>query len=813
MGYPKQIHWWVDNVLPLVYSEALSYMEVVGKITEYVNGLTTDMSTVKFQIEVINAEIEQIDPERIATLLEDMDELEAIVGGFEDRVEALESAMTVVGGKVSTLESNVDDLDTLTGSLQTTVENLSGRVGVIESTTATFDTRIANAENLATTASTSASALGLRVDSVESDVDNIDDKVDNVIDSIAKSETWFTATRNYASGEIIYIGGTLYKATTDINSGDSLVIGTNISATNVSDEIVRINTVDSGIDTRLDSIEADNRAINSSFDYINSAISYDNTEIFTIGNTINRTTQGPGYKITENGSVADANKITIIYPIGNKPIYIKSQDGVQYRSVPSVSGFIKTLILGEFDGVVYPYTGANYIAISCDISEQATYLCWECISNINSLDGRLDTAESDIDSIDGRLDTAESDINALDGRLDTDESDINTLGGRLDTAESNINALDGRLDTAESDIITLDGRLDTAESGINATSEKTNSNERIISVDNNYLFSKGKEIAPYATASNYRISNDGTTYDETRAMKIYQINDAPLFIKTQDGFQYRRETGSSTYIATFLGEYEGIIYPYPNANYVAITFEKTSNVYKAWGCVANTAINTLVNSKINCLGDSYTDDLTSWMHVIEDRVQLTAINVAKGNSAIVTDYTGAPSFLSRIDGAAPKEGGGYYTGLDTTADITVIFGGINDCRDIHSGAITLGTINSTHDATTFYGGMQLLLDRIIAMEPQQFILGVIPPSFQPNAPYTTYIGDIQAAEREIYRKYHIPFVDLAYDCFAMSDNNDVMALYRKSVTGDTNYHPNALGAKKICDLIQNKLEGMYRNDN
>ena len=202
----------------------------------------------------------------------------------------------------------------------------------------------------------------------------------------------------------------------------------------------------------------------------------------------------------------------------------------------------------------------------------------------------------------------------------------------------------------------------------------------------------------------------------------------------------------------------------------------------------------LSNKKINFLGDSFTDDSTSYEYHLVDRTGCTNVHLGKGNSAIVTDVDNADSFLTRM------------SGLDENADITIIFGGINDARDIHNNSIVLGNIDSTHDVSSFYGGMQLLLDNIIAKVPHQFLIGVIPPSFQPNAPYKTHLPFIQQAEREIYEKYHIPYVDLEKNCFAMSENIKLMELYRKSIVEPTNYHPNKEGASKIADCVQGELE-------
>lgn len=270
--------------------------------------------------------------------------------------------------------------------------------------------------------------------------------------------------------------------------------------------------------------------------------------------------------------------------------------------------------------------------------------------------------------------------------------------------------------------------------------------------------------------------------------------------------------GVTTYNTTQDNNAESIqIYVRPDDKYIVVWFYTNSDTVKMKDIMDGIVVlrryipatgfipyfkknNPLFGKKINFLGDSFTDDAISYEYQLTDRMCLDNIHVGKGNSAIVTDTNSADSFLTRM------------SALDENADITIIFGGINDARDIGNGSIILGEIDSAHDKTSFYGGMQLLLDNIIAKIPAQFILGVIPPSFQPNKPYTTWIPQIQKAEREIYNKYHIHFVDLDKDCFAMSDNPTIMALYRKSVTGTTNYHPNSAGAKKIADCVQGELE-------
>ena len=87
-------------------------------------------------------------------------------------------------------------------------------------------------------------------------------------------------------------------------------------------------------------------------------------------------------------------------------------------------------------------------------------------SDIDALEGRMYTAESDIDNLEGRMDTAEGDIDALEGRMTTAEGDIDNLETRMTTAEGDIDSLEGRMTTAENDIDGLEGRVTTAEGDI-----------------------------------------------------------------------------------------------------------------------------------------------------------------------------------------------------------------------------------------------------------------------------------------------------------------------------------------------------------
>ena len=257
MSYPKPLHWWVDNVLPLVYDGSLSYYEVMSKVVEYINGLTGDMTEVKTQIENINAIIETLEPERIEGLLTEVDRLAAAVSGFEGRVGNLETDNTANKNDIANLKQDVNQLDESVGTLETNVGNFGGRLGSLEQQVSGYTERISNAENLAQSANNNTSALGERVNAAEMQINNVGDKANNIVNAIAATEDWYTATRNYRVNDLVFVGSTLYEVITPIENGTSLTIGTNIKAVTLSENNKKIKDALDAIETNLETLNTD----------------------------------------------------------------------------------------------------------------------------------------------------------------------------------------------------------------------------------------------------------------------------------------------------------------------------------------------------------------------------------------------------------------------------------------------------------------------------------------------------------------------------------------------------------------------------
>ena len=78
-------------------------------------------------------------------------------------------------------------------------------------------------------------------------------QVEDLMDMIAGIETEATASQDYAKGDLLIKGMTLYKATAAIATGSTLTVGTNISATTIADEFIALKEEFSAIDITYDS--------------------------------------------------------------------------------------------------------------------------------------------------------------------------------------------------------------------------------------------------------------------------------------------------------------------------------------------------------------------------------------------------------------------------------------------------------------------------------------------------------------------------------------------------------------------------------
>ena len=71
-----------------------------------------------------------------------------------------------------------------------------------------------------------------------------------------------------------------------------------------------------------------------------------------------------GQKIVDGGIVVDSTYKLYRYPLTDlSPVYIKTINGYQFRSGEAANTTIKT-VLGDYEGLVYPIPGSNYICVN-----------------------------------------------------------------------------------------------------------------------------------------------------------------------------------------------------------------------------------------------------------------------------------------------------------------------------------------------------------------------------------------------------------------------------------------------------------------
>jgi len=120
------------------------------------------------------------------------------------------------------------------------------------------------------------------------------------------------------------------------------------------------------------------------------------------------------------------------------------------------------------------------------------------------------------------------------------------------------------------------------------------------------------------------------------------------------------------------------------------------------------------NQTINCLGDSitsdYSDDNSSWVEMLH-----RALPVKKINNYGIAGTTVADDGI-RNDCFAKR-----FLDMDKTADVIIVFGGIND----FNRSILLGDISSSR-ITEFYGALKVVCRGLIEMYPEADIFFITP---------------------------------------------------------------------------------------
>lgn len=185
------------------------------------------------------------------------------------------------------------------------------------------------------------------------------------------------------------------------------------------------------------------------------------------------------------------------------------------------------------------------------------------------------------------------------------------------------------------------------------------------------------------------------------------------------------------------------------------------------------------------VGDSLTASSTlkplpNYVEYVANALQITAINKGISGTGYINTNSGASTtFISRI----PE--------IPATADIVTFFGSFNDVYVSY----TLGSIDDSSEANTFYGKLKKTIEDVSAQCPQAAI-GFITPtpwgSVNHVSGNTTYTdkGELYVkAIIEVARMYSIPVLDLFHSSNIRMYQTEFVQKYGRYGTDST--HPNS----------------------
>lgn len=249
--------WWVNNVLPLVYDDSLSYLEIVSKLRYYLENTIADVRRLTQIVDTIEG-IEDIEQ-----FTEMLNRIDAKIGELEDLQTEDKSDI------VSAINSVVLDLGVV--KLEVAEKYTKPGTGIPESDLSEAlrekineqfvqDKNYNNLTNkpkinhIEIEADHEPGYYGIGTynkpesgipesDLAQGIVDKLNETSDNTekIDGIAPSVETYTADRKYEVGELVFIGGKLYKVVKTVYEGNPFQIGNNIQETTINSELEDIS--------------------------------------------------------------------------------------------------------------------------------------------------------------------------------------------------------------------------------------------------------------------------------------------------------------------------------------------------------------------------------------------------------------------------------------------------------------------------------------------------------------------------------------------------------------------------------------------
>lgn len=264
----SKLRFWCQMVLPLVYDDSLSYMELLNKVVSYLNNCIQDVGNCETNIEslleafvnlqdYVNEISEDITPiieEKLDEMIESgefgeilADVLATVVAPEYDSTESyVPLNYAIKDGTLYCCTGNTtgewdstkwrettvgDELNTL---MQRVFALNAGQVSFDESATYSSGTVGNKLKNLSANDIAYNSSETYNDATVGKELSNLNGAINSIASDLAPVLTQLKADTNLAVGDLRVYNNRLYRVTQAVSSGANLKVGTNIAPVNLS---------------------------------------------------------------------------------------------------------------------------------------------------------------------------------------------------------------------------------------------------------------------------------------------------------------------------------------------------------------------------------------------------------------------------------------------------------------------------------------------------------------------------------------------------------------------------------------------------
>ena len=189
--------FWCNKVLPTVYDDALSYYEVLTKVTDNLNDVIENLDTVEDNLDTLSDTVSTHSSD-ITTLKSDVAELQSGTEILKADVLQLLSDMSSVKPDVATLKTDVATLQTDYSHLYQDVVDAYGLIRNLETSVSTLQTNVTEMDETLTEAVNNIANLTTRLNTAFTAISSLQTQITTLSDRITTLSDRITALENIA---------------------------------------------------------------------------------------------------------------------------------------------------------------------------------------------------------------------------------------------------------------------------------------------------------------------------------------------------------------------------------------------------------------------------------------------------------------------------------------------------------------------------------------------------------------------------------------------------------------------------------------